>query len=491
MKNNSFCGFCGSPIGKGGCTCPEAVEKKAKKSKLIKNVIPIASVCIILAIAVSILIVIVSNSSKLDPLNYTEVSFDGYDGNGTVNVRFDSSGLITEILGEEPDIGDDSNAFLGEESVAWYKKYDIYEEGIDYEVSPKEGLSNGDEIEIKFTVTDSVSKKVKAASNIYIVSGLTEVEKVDIFEEINVSFEGVSGDGDAIVELVSPDLLADLHGITVSKKFNLSNGEVITLSINDVDYFAEKYNVVPTVLEKTITVNGLTTYVTSKKDLPMDTIKSLADRYIDETIDKLKDDSGDPFTYGDVEYYGSYLFVLKKGEMRVAKNSLRVIVCYERFHRGDFHDIAYVGFELKNIVIEADGSVNLEYEKKSDIFTTNIDGYLDEEKYTVYTLQDFSDVAETTNTPETAEPPVATKASETVKTPETIIETNSLYVEPTETLVTGNMTKEEIEKVEQNKISCPYCGNPRSRKHYSPINDAPCRHCGEMVEGGTCHDCGY
>lgn len=149
-----------------------------------------------------------------------------------------------------------------------------------------------------------------------------------------------------------------------------------------------------------------------------------------------------------------------------------------------------------------------------------------EEKYTVYTIQENTITHSNKNTLEqtpVTEPPVSkdttnsnsysenTTHSETTKMPLSV-ETCPYCYSPENgyhhrytfekscvkcgemvpankchyCLTSGNTTEEERAAA---KI-CTVCGEERTRRHYSPIESAPCRHCGEMVEGGTCHDCG-
>ena len=379
MKTNSYCEFCGKPIGEGGCSCSEAIGKRTKKAKLIKRAIPLASVCIILAIAVSFLIVFISNSTKFDPLDYTEISFSGYNGNGTVDVDFELYDLIEELIGEEPD-DIENEAFS-----IWFKKAEIYEDGIDYEISPREGLSNGDKIEIRFTVTDAVGKKVKDSTDTYVVSGLTEVEKVDIFEDIEISFEGISGKAVAKLKLASESTIKDVTGISVDKGFGLSNGDTVTVTIKNVDYFAETYSIIPTILEKSYTVGGLTSYVKSVDQIPNSIIKTFAEEYVKQEAAELEDND-DVFTYGEVRYHGSYLFVKREGYWGTKENSLRIMVTYERYRHGELHDTVYTPLIFNDIVISGDGELNITYEDgATPEFTTDIDNYLskNEDNYVI------------------------------------------------------------------------------------------------------------
>nr|MBQ4319128.1 hypothetical protein [Clostridia bacterium] len=229
MRNN-FCEFCGNSLSEGKCNCTEAVENRNKKSSKLKRTIPIAVICTVAIALAAVLIMLLTNASKVDPLEFTEVTFDGYEGNGTVNVEFELDDLIEEIVGEEPDDIDSV------EFAKWHNKSEIYEEGIEYKVEPSKGLSNGDTVKVSFIISDMASKKVNATTKEYVVSGLEEVKHIDIFEGINVNFEGISGDGTATIKFSSKSIISDGTGLTLDRSFDLSNGDVVTLKVSDIDY---------------------------------------------------------------------------------------------------------------------------------------------------------------------------------------------------------------------------------------------------------------
>ena len=193
----------------------------------------------------------------VDPFDSIEVKFEGFDtnGNAAINVLYGDDNFYMSHLWCECD-----------------KTYD---------------LSNGDTITITLNLNswtyDSVEElcyengyKPFELTKTYTVEGLTELQEIDIFDYVTVTFSGIDGDGYADASLDydnAPDCFADMD-LSIDYDYRLTNGDTIVVTPyvwwNDVDDYLVDYGYIPKTMEKSYTVSGLGSYVVSVDQLPDD-----------------------------------------------------------------------------------------------------------------------------------------------------------------------------------------------------------------------------
>lgn len=394
--------------------CEESISYTKANSKK-KKLFLILGTLIVLIIAITIIFMNIGTTSlKVDPFKYTKVSFEGYSSNGTAMVTFDEYSLICDIIGEEPDS-------LGG-GIEWSNNYDRYSEGISYSLEPSEKLSNGNVVTVSFKITGTAKNVIRSHSKEFTVEGLTEVETVDVFKDITLTFKGVSGKATATIEYASDSEFLKDCSIKFSDMENLCNGDKVTLTITNVDSLIETYHKVPKELSKEYEISGLGTYVTKAEQLPIDVIKEFAERFMKEEQESNDNDDDSMFSYSAVKYYGSHFMFPKEGIMFVPNNKLHIVVSYDVFYRDEYLRTNYSYCEFKNIICNPDGTVDLRYEDISDGWTTDIDAHFEdeEEDYIVEIIEGLNvgDIPE--NVIETEKCTPATEASETeIAQPET------------------------------------------------------------------------
>ena len=381
----SYCEFCGEEIKSGEkCNCPQA-HKKATKSPLEKKSKLIG---IILACSLAIIILIaclVNFAPKKDPFKYIEVSFSGVDTLGQANVLFNESELITSIIGEEPSAVDSAEGM--KEYFEWYDEYETYQLAIEINVSKEENLSNGEEITVQITVTDVAADKIASGEKKYTVSGLTQIEKVDVFKSIELVTEGVSGNAAAEIKLLDNSTFFKACEFDIDPKHKLSNGDKVIVTIKNSNYLAEKYNKAPQTMSKEFAIQGLGSYVTSADQISQELIKNIADKYLASKKIDVKDDF--LFTYSEVKYYGSYLYVEKADSYAMSKNELRVYVYYNQYMDGELRQTIYAPIIFNNIIINPNGNIDIDYDEGSaSTFVSDIEESLEksEKDYTIFKL---------------------------------------------------------------------------------------------------------
>ncbi len=186
---------------------------------------------------------------------YVDVEFEGVSGSGTARCEIDYVDLISdhdEIFGFDDDdlLDGDGEDFL-----------DDMEDAIDGDLSEDKNLTNGDEITFSWDVSakkieDKYKVKFVYSDITETVKGLTELELVDAFAGIEVTFDGPSGYATANFDLKNRKY--DMFAFIFPEGTKLKNGDVVTVAI------AEGYmsyciaaGIMPKELTKDYIVEGL------------------------------------------------------------------------------------------------------------------------------------------------------------------------------------------------------------------------------------------
>lgn len=197
-----------------------------------------------------------------------EISFDGYNGYGVCVLENEYAWVadVNEWYGNA--INDAQRA--GTEA----KLMDT----VTYEITPSEGLSNGDSVTIKANIGSAAEEfafQLESEEITVTVEGLEEVEMIDPFEAVTVSFEGIAPDGKVNVQM--HDSIGDVR-YEISQESGLSNGDVITVTLEPKDgmnAYAERYGRAFSTTEMTYTVEGLASYAAALDSIPEDMMPKL------------------------------------------------------------------------------------------------------------------------------------------------------------------------------------------------------------------------
>ncbi len=364
-----YCEFCGNPIENKTCTCPEALAQAEKNNKgnTGKSRLSITLIAVAAVIAVIAIVCVVSIGSKADPFEYVKVNFNGYHTAGSAKVSLNEDALISEIIGEPVD----TEKGLTE----WFTKYDAYTSGLEVSFFPKDNLSNGDVVTVTIVASGEAKSKVKSGEQTYVVEGLPEVDVVDIFENVQVTFDGLSGEATAKIELMSQDEVLKACQFTIDKGTNLVSGDLITVSIQNAEALVDKYHCIPKETTKTITVPALAQILTDTSSLPMEIIKEFITQFI-------IDETHAPeawYDYSETTYYKTYLGTLKEDKYDRAQNRLYIFVTYDEYMRDEYWRTVYTPLEFRNIVVNTDGSIDLKYEDGiNTVFYTDMESAIED-----------------------------------------------------------------------------------------------------------------
>ena len=326
---------------------------KKKPDKKLLIIIAAAAAAVVIAVIIIIAASAGSGKTAIDLADYVTVEITGYDGEGTASVSVNSGWYLEAYNIIEDKYSNKPAKYL--EAAAALVYVDV-----DAQADKTEGLSNGDVITITITVddggADGLPVKFRTSTFTYEVEGLAELTTVDLFEDVEVVFEGcapyatvsVEGDCDYIYVYYYCDIYS-----------NLSNGDTVTIyaeydadDLLDAGYKAESNTM-------EVTVSGLGSYVMELSDFSdeaIETMKSNADKIIQAEIDNYTMTD----TY-ELEYTGLYFISLKE-DVSYSSNINGVYLVYHAtgtlsYSMGDFD--YYIVFGYSDVAENADGSYTL------------------------------------------------------------------------------------------------------------------------------------
>lgn len=232
-------------------TTEEAAAKRIKRTA--KIILSLIAAIVILVVA----FIIVRTNYYTIPLNdYLEVKYSGINGFGTAEVVFneaDFNDKYSKKIKMAMENGVEASGLLS------YRTF----------LSQTDGLSNGNEIELTIESDRNRFKQeygfdLKFKSNVKVkVSGLLDVEEINPFDNLSVTFLGLNGYGIAEINCTSKDDYMTYGRFNCDNVKNLSNGDTIVVTFTNnrnedpTDVFIEKYGKAPYPLEMTYEVSGL------------------------------------------------------------------------------------------------------------------------------------------------------------------------------------------------------------------------------------------
>lgn len=166
-----------------------------------------------------------------------------------------------------------------------------------YTLSQYWNLSNGDTITLTAKVNENALLKIgylmpETLEKTITVSGLEEGKTIDPFadEYVSVVFTGISGRGEAAIEVLSEDEPINLFYYYLSEDEYLSNGDTVTLTAKAYESdLLELGYLMPETLEKTFTVEGLGTYFDFTDGFPEEELARLCDKAMAYSVEDEED----------------------------------------------------------------------------------------------------------------------------------------------------------------------------------------------------------
>lgn len=189
------------------------------------------------------------NDGVINLNNYIKIRYEGYDGAGRSYAYFDKEQFFLDNINKIKYNSDNFRAF--QEYYGYYNyrsAASAFLRFVSFSPSYNYGLANGDHVNIaweidKKRINDYFILDYKYSPKSFTVSGLTEPEPFDPFDDLVVDYEGYSNN--AIAYVYSPHWGRGSYDITPNG--NLKNGDTITIKFNnDRAYCISNYGKFPT-----------------------------------------------------------------------------------------------------------------------------------------------------------------------------------------------------------------------------------------------------
>ena len=261
----------------------EATTKEVKKEKKEKNtntdttkkkgstkivIILVLLICLIVGISTAVYFIFFSTKT-IDLEKYIKVKYEGYDGFATATVTLDSS-LKDEF--------DDSSMYK-----AFKKKIELEITSENYD------LKNGDTIKIKADISKKWLEKnrleLKDKKITVKASDIPEADTIDVFEDIEITVEGVSPNLYVSVNNNNSDEFIRTVYYSLSDSYGVKNGDTITITANYNEYTAQEMGLIVAKDTMEYKIKDYPFYAAEKDDLSEETISTITADMIEEIKD--------------------------------------------------------------------------------------------------------------------------------------------------------------------------------------------------------------
>lgn len=320
--------FQGSPAAVQ--TAPKVENPLVTKLKALPKWVYLAVVGGIAAL-VAVILIVVNITSTINLNDFVTIEVEGYSGYGTARISIDWEAM-EEKYGDKVKFTKEAKDELG--ALGGYlddvSAFDGLKGSVYVSLDKDSSLSNGDELHYKWDIDDElfkyVSCKLKYTDGTYTVEGLKDAETFDPFASLTVTFTGISTNGEVHMEYTGNELSP--YDFSCDTTYGLANGDTITITLDEymVERCLEDLGKLPSVTEKTYTVEGLSEYITDLSQIPQEYLDSLKTEAEDAIYAYTAKAYGSNFTLGELTYSGYVLNTVKS-----AKD-----------FRGNFNDLALI-----------------------------------------------------------------------------------------------------------------------------------------------------
>ena len=297
---------------------------------------------------------------EIDVMEGIEVEFSGVDGYGTARIAdeyvFEDAALEAAGLTEKMDSDFDDEAIGTLQGV-----YTI-EEAVKYEVSPSENLSNGDVVTVTASINNESVEDFKiqftGTEMKFTVEGLKEVEQIDLFQGVEVEFEGFAPYVKATIN--RQNARQDVYvSFSIDKSENLTMGDTVTVTAEYDEAGLLQKGYIAKESTKEFTVDECDRYVTQLTEIPEDTVSKMNKQFEDAFRSYVASVWSNPDTLNSIEYVGNYLLTAKEGSDTSNKNIYYGI--YKISVSTEDEDFEYYSYcQFKNLIILKDGTCSVD-----------------------------------------------------------------------------------------------------------------------------------
>lgn len=370
----------------------ERITRKQNREKLIRRrrARIVVLVLVLLFVFVGFLatrIIAAMPYESVDLCNFATIEFGGYNTAGTAMVEPDEV-VIDALLAK---VKQDCNDAIFHNSTPNEEDYLKFKQSLGFSIDKQAGLANGSVITMNCTYDKKLAKSLKIevtnVSRQVTVGGLptvTTISKEQLFENLEVSFSGVSPNLMVYMSNNSTNPFISKVGFAiVEPKDYYANGDVIRVRANFSDGLTQETNcIVDTPMEECIkefTVECDSEYITKSVDLPANILAEAVDAgkrafvdaneygvriYCEANLVPVYINKKATFVYGTPKYVSSYFKSIrpdKVGTMGYDYNDLDIIYSVVISQADGVTCTAYAAVRFMNIIKNADGSYEYDF----------------------------------------------------------------------------------------------------------------------------------
>lgn len=247
--------------------------------KVLKNkkaVAVVAAVVVIIAIAAVSFII---NRNRVNLSKYISVDYTGANGFASANIKADNDKIYETVS-------------KGETSGEKLSKYRAFADSVKPHTDASD-ISNGEsytvEVQYDTQLADELGLNIVNDNYKIKAKGITDGQQIDLFENISVTFTGVSPD--AAIDIKNnweDDFLKNLE-IVPDKTDSISKNDEITISCKTSEDDFKRHGYIVSELSVKVKADKLSVYTNEATDIPADTL-SETDKVCSQTIiDQTKD----------------------------------------------------------------------------------------------------------------------------------------------------------------------------------------------------------
>lgn len=372
-------------------------KEKQTEKKIISIVI---AVVLVLSIVIITAIVIAVKPRKINLNKYVTVAFTGYNSVGNAYLSFDNEAFHADF--------DEKIKFTEEAETSGYT--DVYNllginaagaclDNIGVTLSQESELSNGMTVSLVWNCDDALIEEMFHCNVVYepttyTVEGLEEAEIFDPFENLEITFSGISPDGTVSLNTIDNSGVFEELYFECSPTTGLSNGDTVTVSLNGgidpISYCTENFGSYPIEIQKEYVVQGLNEYISSLSQLSQEDEDALIEQTIEVFNSEINAYWGEQHTINEIRCLGFCLLTPLEGEIIEGENKngymyvvleIDATIDFEYYRNGyiyssDREFYYYLKFPVPSINNEGDVIVDLEgYTMPSNDFSFSIAFY--------------------------------------------------------------------------------------------------------------------
>lgn len=333
-----------------------------------KNIITTWTLMTIMALSV---LLTGCSTKAIDLEEYVVVTYKGLDGTGIPQVYFNANALEDLIMEMQES-----------ESISTSLAISILVSEIKTTALQKTALSNGDTVSVNISGLEGLSEKYKLSfkntEQEYTVYGLPEGVFIDVFQDIELEYNGISGEASLLIKNETENPFLSQVKYTSDIQKSIVNGQEIVVTATYSIDVAEEHCYIAETTEKTFIAEGMAEYLNGFSNFTSTNLDTMTQLGFDIITARYQNNSnyqreiqGQAVSW----FYGGYsnmesvefvsteldrIYFFTPKESNSIKNS--IMLCYKIVATDADHTdphTSYVVIYAKNFLKDTDGNIDI------------------------------------------------------------------------------------------------------------------------------------